>query len=174
MATAPVAPPRPFTDPSAVDHQTRMARRALTVFVVVMPISVTVAWLLRDLRGALTALAVHLFVLIVFLSTAWSLRCAARRGPTMVQATALGGAIFRLTLYGLLAVTLAPTDVLDPPTLALAAPLAILTLLAAEVALVLADPSFRMVDADAGRRTTNPAPPTNHAATPPDTTRTNE
>ena len=144
-----------------------MIRRAVRLFAIVAPPVLVVAFLVRDGHGAATAAAVLAFVLAVFTSTAASLRWAGRRGPTMVQAVALGGAITRLSLYGLLAVALGPTDLLDRPTLAVTAPLAILTLLAAEVALVQASPAFRMIDASA-------RPPTASATsdtTRPDTTR---
>ena len=152
-----------------VDRWGAMIRRAVLVVGVAAPVVVGVAWLVRDTHGATTAAVVLAFVLAVFVSTAASLRWAAGRGPTMVQAVALGGAITRLSLYGLVAVTLGPTDLLDRPTLAVTAPLAILALLAAEVALVQASPAFRMIDASARPPTARDGADTHERS---DTTRT--
>ena len=80
-----------------------------------------------------------------FLLTGASLRWAGRRGPTTVQAVALGGTVLKFAAYGLLIVALAPLGVIDRPTLAVTAPLALVTLLLVEARLVVTNPEFRML-----------------------------
>lgn len=136
----------------AFDTEMALVRTALRVGAVVVPLAAAAALLLRGPRAGLTAAAITLLVVAVFVSTGMSLRWAARRGPTMVQGVALGGALTRLSLYGLLAVSLGPTDVVDKPTLAVTAPIAIVVLLAAEVRLLLTNRQLWMIDPDAGLR----------------------
>lgn len=135
-----------------VDTEMALVRTALRVGAVIVPLAGIIALAVRGPRAGLTAVAITTLVVAVFVSTGMSLRWAARRAPTMVQGVALGGALARLSLYGLLAVSLGPTDVVDKPTLAVTAPIAIVVLLAAEVRLLLTNRQLWMIDPDAGLR----------------------
>jgi hypothetical protein len=128
-----------------LDPYPRMLRVGAIVGVVLLAISVPAAALLRGAAGAWTAVGVNVVVVGMFLLTGLSLRWAGRRGPTTVQAVALGGLLLKLSVYGLLLVILAPLGVVDRPTLAVTAPVVIITLLVAEVRLVMTNPEFRML-----------------------------
>ena len=128
-----------------IDPYPRMLRAARRVGLVLAVVLVPGAWVLRGLGGAGTATGVLLVVIGGFLVTGRSLRWAGQRGPTTVQAVALGGMLLKLCLYGLLIVALAPLGVIDRPTLALTAPLALTTLLVVEARLVVTNPEFRML-----------------------------
>lgn len=147
-------------DATVIDTDLALVRAAWRVGLAVGVPATLLAWWLRDGRGALTALGAVLLVVGGFGVSGLTLRWASRRGPTTVQAAALGGMLVRFWLYGLLVVTLSPTDLVDGPTLALTAPLALLVLLAVEVRLVLTRREFWML---------HPAP----ADAPPKTSRTN-
>lgn len=127
------------------DTATQMVRTALVVGVAVGIPAVAVAFLLAGTRGAWTALGSVVLVIGGFALSALALRWAARRSPAMVQAAMMGGLLARLVLYGLLIVTLSPTDLVDTPTLAIVVPLATFVLLAFEVR-VAQRPEFRMID----------------------------
>lgn len=127
------------------DTETAMVRTAVRVGLVGGVPAVALAALLRGVLGALTAAACILLVVGGFGLTGLALRWAARRGPTTVVAVTLAGVGLRLWVYGLLLVTLSPTDLVDRPTLALTAPLALLVLLAVEVRLVLTHREFWMI-----------------------------
>lgn len=128
-----------------IDPYPRMLSAAWRVGVVLGVITVPAAALLRGARGAWTAVGVLLVVVGGFLLTGLSLRWAGRRGPTSVQAVALGGVVLKLSLYALLIVTLAPLGVIDRPTLGVTAPVALATLLVVEARLVMTNPEFRML-----------------------------
>lgn len=129
-----------------IDNETAMVHLAWRVGLLVGTVAVIAAALLRGLAGALTAAGSVILVVGLFGLTGLSLRWAARRGPTTVRAVTFGGLFVRLWLYGVLLVTLSPTHLVDRPTIVLTAPLALLTLLAAEVRLVLREPSFWWVE----------------------------
>lgn len=128
-----------------IDPYPRMLGAARRVGLVLLVVFVPAAWLLRGTGGAGTALGVLAVVIGGFLLTGRSLRWAGQRGPTTVQAVALGGTLFKLCLYALLIVTLAPLGVIDRPTLAVTAPLALTILLVVEARLVVTNPEFRML-----------------------------
>ena len=128
-----------------IDPYPRLMRAAGLVGLVLGPVSVVGAALVRGADGAWTAAGTILLVVGGFLLTAISLRWAGRRGPTTVQAVALGGMILKLSAYGLLLVLLSPLDIVDRPTLALTAPVALVVLLVTEVRLVTSNPEFRMI-----------------------------
>lgn len=127
------------------DTATQMVRAALVVGIAVAVPAVGVAFLLAGTRGAWTALGSVLLVVGGFALSGLALRWAAQRSPAMVQAAMMGGLLARLVLYGLLIVTLSPTDLVDAPTLAVVVPLATFVLLAVEVR-VAQRPEFRMID----------------------------
>lgn len=128
-----------------LDPYPRMLRAARIVGLALALVCVPGAWLLRGTAGAGTALGVLLVVVGGFLVTGRSLRWAGQRGPTTVQAVALGGTLLKLCLYGLLIVALAPLGVIDRPTLAVTAPLSLTILLVVETRLVVTNPEFRML-----------------------------
>lgn len=128
-----------------IDPYPRMLSAAWRVGLVLVLVCVPAAAGLRGPRGAATAAALIAIVVGGFLLTGLSLRWAGRRGPTSVQAVALGGVVLKLSVYALLIVTLAPMGVIDRPTLGLTAPVAIFALLAVEVRLVVTNPEFRML-----------------------------
>jgi hypothetical protein len=128
-----------------IDPYPRMLSAAWRVGVVLGLVMVPVAMWLRGPRGAGTAIGVLAVVVGGFLATGLSLRWAGRRGPTSVQAVALGGMVLKLALYALLIVTLAPLGVIDRPTLGVTAPVALIALLVVEVRLVATNPEFRML-----------------------------
>lgn len=128
-----------------IDPYPRMLSAAWRVGLVLAAVCVPAAAGLRGPRGAATAASLIAIVVGGFLLTGLSLRWAGRRGPTSVQAVALGGVVLKLSVYALLIVTLAPMGVIDRPTLGLTAPVAIFTLLAVEVRLVVTNPEFRML-----------------------------
>ena len=128
-----------------IDPYPRMLRAARRVGLVLAVVMVPAAGLLRGVGGAGTAVGVLAIVIGGFLVTGRSLRWAGQRGPTTVQAVALGGTLVKFCLYGLLIVALAPLGVIDRPTLALTAPLALTTLLVVEARLVVTSPEFRML-----------------------------
>ena len=128
-----------------IDPYPRMLRAAWRVGLVLVVVAVPLAAWLRGARGAWTAVGILLVVVGGFLGTGLSLRWAGRRGPTTVQAVALGGVVLKLALYALLIVTLAPLGVIDRPTLGVTAPVALTTLLVVEARLVVTNPEFRML-----------------------------
>lgn len=128
-----------------IDNETAMVRAAVRVGVVLGVPATVVAGLVRGPLAAATAAGCILLVVGGFGLTGLALRWAARRGPTTVQGVALGGTLTRLWLYGILFVTLSPTDLVDRPTLALTAPLAMIVLLAVEVRLVTTHREFWMI-----------------------------
>lgn len=128
-----------------IDPYPRMLRAAWRVGLLLGVVAVPAAAWLRGVRGAGTAVGVLAVVVGGFLLTGLSLRWAAPRGPTSVQAVALGGVVVKLSLYALLIVTLAPLGVIDRPTLGVTAPVVLTVLLLAEVRLVVTDPEFRML-----------------------------
>ncbi len=128
-----------------IDPYPRMLSAAWRVGLVLAVVGVPLAAWARGPRGAATAIGAIAVVVGGFLLTGLSLRWAGRRGPTSVQAVALGGVVLKLSVYAVLIVTLAPLGVIDRPTLALAAPVALLALLAVEVRLVVTNPEFRMI-----------------------------
>lgn len=128
-----------------IDPYPRMLNAAWRVGLVLVAVCVPVAAWLQGPRGAATAAGVIAVVVGGFLVTGRSLRWASRRGPTSVQAVALGGVVLKLSVYALLIVTLAPLGVIDRPTLGLTAPVALFALLAVEVRLVVTNPEFRML-----------------------------
>lgn len=129
-----------------IDRELDMVRLALRVGIVLGVPSVAVAAAFRGAAGAWTAAGAFALVIGGFVVSGLSLRWAAPRGSAMVRAVALGGMFARLTFYAVVLVLLAPTGLVDRPTIAIAAPLALLTLLAVEVRLVLTDKSFWWVD----------------------------
>lgn len=144
-------------DATVIDTDLALVRAAWRVGLAVGVPATAVAGLVRGPRGALTALGAVVLVVGGFGLSGLTLRWASRRGPTTVQAAALGGMLVRFWLYGLLVVTLSPTDIVDGPTLALTAPLAIVVLLVTEVRLVLDRREFWMLHpapADATTMTT--------------------
>lgn len=128
-----------------IDPYPRMLRAAWRVGVVLAVLCVPAAAVVRGARGAWTAAGILLVVVGGFLLTGLSLRWAARRGPTSVQAVALGGVVVKLSLYALLIAILAPLGVIDRPTLGVTAPVALITLLVVEARLVMTNPEFRML-----------------------------
>lgn len=128
-----------------IDPYPRMLAAAWRVGLVLGLVGVPAAAWLRGATGAWTAVGIIAVVVGGFLLTGLSLRWAARRGPTTVQAVALGGVVLKLAFYALLIVTLAPMGVIDRPTLGLTAPVALTALLVVEVRLVVTNPEFRML-----------------------------
>ena len=128
-----------------IDPYPRMLSAAWRVGVVLGVVFVPGAAILRGAGGAWTAAGILAVIVGGFLLTGLSLRWAARRGPTSVQAVALGGVVLKLSLYALLIVTLAPLGVIDRPTLGLTAPVALTALLVVEARLVVTNPEFRML-----------------------------
>lgn len=131
--------------PRVIDPYPRLLRAAAGVGLVLVVVCVPAAGWLRGVGGAATAAGILAVVVGGFLLTGLSLRWAAPRGPTTVQAVALGGLLVKLSAYALLIVTLAPLGVIDRPTLALTAPVALVALLTVEVRLVVTNPEFRML-----------------------------
>lgn len=129
-----------------IDRELDMVHLAVRVGVILGVPVVLVAAVLRGAPGAWTAAGAFALVTGGFVASGLSLRWAVPRGSAMVRAVALGGMFARLTFYAVLLVLLAPTGLVDRPTIAIAAPLALLTLLAVEVRLVLTDKSFWWVD----------------------------
>lgn len=133
-----------------------MARAALGVGAVLSVPVVGVAYLVRDLAGALTALGALVVVIGQFVLTARSLAWAAKKGPTVVQATALGGFGLRLMFYAGLILALRPVEAIDGPVLAIVTAVSLVILLAWEVRLVMSHSEMWFIDADA-RPMTSPA-----------------
>lgn len=133
-----------------IDPYPRMLSAAWRVGLVLTIVGVPGAALWRGPRGAATAAGVIVIVVGGFLLTGLWLRWASRRGPTTVQAVALGSVVLKLSVYALLLVTLAPLGVIDRPTLGLTAPVALFALLAVEVRLVVTNPEFRMLHSTPG------------------------
>ena len=128
-----------------IDPYPRMLRAAWRGRVVLAVLCVPAAAVVRGARGAWTAVFLLTIVVGGFLLTGLSLRWAGRRGPTTVQAVALGGVVVKLSLYALLIAILAPLGVIDRPTLGVTAPVALITLLVVEARLVMTNPEFRML-----------------------------
>ena len=128
-----------------IDPYPRMLSAAWRVGIALAAVMLPAAAWLRGPRGLLTSLGALLVVVGGFLLTGLSLRWAGRRGPTTVQAVALGGVVLKLSLYALLIATLAPLGVIDRPTLGATAPAALTVLLAVEARLVVTNPEFRML-----------------------------
>jgi hypothetical protein len=128
-----------------LDPYPRLMSAAWRVGVVMAVAFLPLATWLRGLRGLGTAGGVLGLVVGGFVATAMALRWAGRRGPTSVQAVALGSVVLKLSLYALLLVTLAPLGVVDRPTLAITAPVSVVVLLVIEVRLVVTHPEFRMI-----------------------------
>ena len=104
---------------------------------------------LTDLAGALTAAGAVAFVTAVFAVTGRSLGWAADRGPTTMQAVALGGFFLRLVVYAAMIVVLRPVEAINGTVLAASAGAAMVVILALETRLVLVHREFRFVDASA-------------------------
>jgi hypothetical protein len=128
-----------------IDAATDMVRTAVIAMLAVGVPAVALAGWLVGAKGAWTAAGAVLLVMGGFALNGLALRWAARQSPAIVQAVMLGGLLARLVLYGLLAVTLAPTELVDAPTLAVVVPVALAVLLALEVR-VARKPEFRMID----------------------------
>lgn len=126
-----------------------MVTLALRVGAVVAVVAGVVAGLVTDLAGALTAVGAVAFVAAVFAVTGRSLSWAADRGPTTVQAVALGGFFVRLVVYAFLIVLLRPVQAINGTVLAASAGAAMVVILACETRLVLAHREFWFVDAAA-------------------------
>lgn len=123
-----------------------MARAALRVGAFLAVPLVLGALALRGPAGAVTAFGAVAFVTGNFYVTGRSLQWAAKLGPVVLQAVALGGFLARLMLYGVLIVALRPVEAIDGPSLAVSAAIALVVVLASEVRLVSADPRIWMVD----------------------------
>lgn len=126
-----------------------MVRAALIVGLVVSVVAVVVAGLISGVAGALTAFGAVAFVTAVFAVTGLSLAWAAPRGPTTLQAVALGGFFVRLVLYAALILALRPIEAIDGPVLAISAAAAMVAILAWETRLVLTHREFWHIDASA-------------------------
>lgn len=126
-----------------------MARAALGVGAALSVPVVGIAWLVRDLPGALTALGALVIVIGQFVLTARSLAWAAKKGPVAVQATALGGFGLRLMFYAGLILALRPVEAIDGPVLAIVTAVSLVILLAWEVRLVMRHSEMWFIDADA-------------------------
>lgn len=123
-----------------------MARAALRVGALLAVPLVLGALALRGTAGALTAFGAVVFVAGNFYVTGRSLQWAAKLGPVVLQAVALGGFLARLMLYGVMIVVLRPVEAIDGPVLAISAAVALVVVLAYEVRLVSTDPRIWMVD----------------------------
>jgi hypothetical protein len=104
------------------------------------------AGIVRGTVGAATALFAVALVVGGFGVTGLAHGRAAVHGPATLQAVALGGMILRLWLYGVLLVVLGPVSFIDGPTLAVAVPVAVVVLLAAEVRFVSTHPELWFVE----------------------------
>lgn len=137
--------------PDARAHETRMATAALRIAGPLTLALAVPAGIVRGPVGAATALFAVALVVGGFAATGYAHGRAAARGPSALQAVALGGMILRLWLYGMLLVVLGPVSWLDGPTLGAALPIAVVVLLAAEVRFVTTQPDLWFVEVpDAG------------------------
>ncbi len=125
-----------------------MARAALGVGACLAVPVVGIAWLVRDLAGALTALGALAIVIGQFWVTGRSLAWAAGKGPVAVQATALGGFFLRLVFYAVLILALRPVEAVDGPVLAIVTAVSLVILLTWEVRLVMRHSEMWFIDAD--------------------------
>ncbi|MFT5222558.1 MAG: hypothetical protein ACI867_000862 [Glaciecola sp.] len=126
-----------------------MARAALGVGAVLSIPVVGIAFVVRDLSGALTALGALVIVIGQFVLTARSLAWAAKKGPVAVQATALGGFGLRLMFYAILILSLRGVEAIDGQVLAIVTALSLIVLLSYEVRLVMGHAEMWFIDADA-------------------------
>lgn len=131
-------------------HEASMVSAALRVGLVVAVVATVVAGLVAGTAGALTAFGAVAFVTAVFAVTGRSLAWAADRGPTVIQAVALGGFFLRLVLYAALIVVLRPIQAIDGTVLAISAAVAMVVILAWETRFVLTHREFWFVDAGVG------------------------
>lgn len=113
-----------------------MTRAALRAGLVVAPLAVAVAWALRGPSGAATAAGGVFLVLLWFSAIGLSLAWAAPRGAATFAAAILGGYALRVVSLGLVAVVLAPLDIVDGPVLAATVAPATVALLLFEVRFV--------------------------------------
>lgn len=125
-----------------------MARAAMRVGAVLAVPVIAVSYLVRDLAGALTAVGALVIVIGQFVVTARSLAWAAKRGPAVVQAVALGGFGLRLMFYAGLILALRPVEAVDGPVLAIVTAASLVILLAWEARLVMNHSEMWFVDAD--------------------------
>lgn len=133
------------------DNEVTMARAAVRVGSAVAVPLVLAAGLLRGTASALTALGAVLVVVGSFYVTGRSLAWAARLGVVALQAVALGGFLLRLMLYALAIVLLGPVEAIDGPVLAISTVVAMVTVLAYEVRLVLRHQEFWWLTDGKGR-----------------------
>lgn len=134
------------------DSELMMARAALKPGIAMAVVAGVAAWLLRGLPAALTALAGVAVVVGAFVLTGWSLHRAARVSLGALRATALGGFVLRLVVYGLGVGVLLPVEAVDRPVLGVTVGAAAVTLLAIEAGMLLRRPQFWWVDPDADGR----------------------
>lgn len=141
---------RRLTSPAPEAGETVMVHAAARLGAVLGPVVVAVAWWLRGLRGGLTATGAVLLVVGVFAVTGWSLRWAARRGPAVLQAVALGGFGVRLGLYALAVVLLSPLEAVDGHALAVSTGVVLVALLAYEARVLTTRSELWWIDPEAG------------------------
>lgn len=125
-------PTRAAAADGRVTAETVMMGAAARASAVLAPLLVATAWWLRGPAGAVSALGGVALVVGVFLSTGWSLRWAAGRGPAVLQTVAVGGFVVRLALYALGVVLLAPLEAIDGHALAASTAVALVALLGYE------------------------------------------
>jgi hypothetical protein len=128
-----------------VDSEVAMARTAVRVGALLAVPTVALAWLLRGPAAGLTALGAVLFVTGLFWLNGHSLAWAGRRGPTVLQAVALGGFFLRLVTYAALIVLLRPIEAIDGHVLAISTAVTTIIVLAVEVRFVLRHGEFWFV-----------------------------
>lgn len=119
-----------------------MARAALRVGVVLVPLAVVASWVLRGPEAGLTALGAVALVILNFYATGRSLAWAASFSPAVVMAVALGGFFARLVMYAVALVVLTPVQAIDGPVLAVTVAIATIVLLTYEVRLALSHAEF--------------------------------
>lgn len=144
-------PTRAATTDGGGGAETVMIGAAARAAAVLAPLLVVAAWWLRGPAGALSALAAVALVVGVFVSTGWSLRWAAGRGPAVLQTVAVGGFAARLALYALGVVLLAPLEAIDGHALAASTAVALVALLGYEAWLLSRRSELWWIDPEAGK-----------------------
>jgi hypothetical protein len=153
---------QPLVDASAVEREVALdiVRRGLMV----APLIVLVAGLLRGWDGAVSAAIALAIVLVNFLAAASIMSYAAKSGPTAIGAAAAGGYIVRLSVILIALVLLRNVSWIDLPVLGLVLVLThigLLTWEAKHVSLTLAAPGLKPRPAPAGGRRADAAKPWN-------------